>query len=108
MADPSSKPGSQPATDEPKDNADSKGLQDGAGGSFADRLAALTQRLGLRVPHPPPVSRAITEAHQRMHDPAALRESARRLNAVGCASRSIRQTAKQLAELKEQLAETVN
>ena len=82
MADPSSEPGSQPATDEPKDNADSKSSQDGAGGSFAERLATLTQRLGLRVPPPPPVSRAITEAHQRMHDPAALRESARRLNAA--------------------------
>ena len=82
MADPSSEPGSQPATDEPEDNADSKGLQDGAGGSFAERLATLTQRLGLRVPPPPPVSRAITEAHQRMHDPAALRESVRRLNAA--------------------------
>jgi len=82
MADPSSKPGSQPATDQPKDSADNKGLQDGAGGSFAERLAALTQRLGLRVPPPPPVSRAITEAHQRMHDPAALRESVRRLNAA--------------------------
>ncbi len=75
-------PSSQPATDEPRDNAGSKGLQDGAGGSFAERLATLTQRLGLRVSPPPPVSRAITEAHQRMHDPAALRESARRLNAA--------------------------
>jgi len=82
MADPSSKPSSQPATDEPKDNADSECLQDGAGGSFAERLAALTQRLGSRVPPPPPMSRAITEAHQRMHDPAALRESIRRLNAA--------------------------
>ena len=88
MADPSSGPGDQPAIDEPRDNTDSKGLQDGAGGSSADRLAALTQRLGLRVPPPPPVSRAITEAHQRMHDPAALRESARRLNAIGCAGAS--------------------
>jgi hypothetical protein len=81
-ADLDSEPDSQPAKDEPKDNADSKGLQDGASGSVPDRLAALAQRLGLGALPSPPVSRAITEARQQMHDPAALRESARRLNAA--------------------------
>jgi len=78
--DDAAEPGSEPKKDEL--GVSKVGLQDGAGGSFAERLAALTQRLGLRVPPPPPVSRAITEAHQRMHDPAALRESVRRLNAA--------------------------